>query len=98
MPLLAGSTLTPRQQAQVCSAFVHRWTVENARQTYQGRCPACAQGAPTGMTEPQWHAHHMPLTTDAEWIAAHAFYFVKDGSRLAANRPRCEPAYMAGCA
>lgn len=33
--------------------------------------------------------------TDKQWIDSHAFYFVKDGSRLAANRKYCIPVYMA---
>lgn len=33
--------------------------------------------------------------TDSEWIAEHAFHFVKDGSRLMFNRHYAEPAFMA---
>ena len=29
------------------------------------------------------------------WLFDHAFYFVKNGSRLAANRPHAVPAWMA---
>ena len=36
----------------------------------------------------------VPAVSDAEWLAAHAFYVRKDGA-LAANRRHCEPAYMA---
>jgi hypothetical protein len=37
----------------------------------------------------------VPTQTDQDWLNDHAFYFVKDGSRLAANRAHCEPAFMA---
>jgi hypothetical protein len=100
--------LTPAQRRQVCAAFVHRWTVENAQQTYAGRCPACEQSAPYPMTcgealpdgprtytREEWHAYHAPLTTDAEWIAAHAFHFTRDGTRLMQNQRHAEPAYLA---
>jgi len=40
---------------------------------------------------------HLDTTSksDDEWIAKHAFHFLKDGSRLAANKRRAEPVYMA---
>lgn len=31
---------------------------------------------------------------DADWVNRHAFYFLKDGSRLALNRHHCEPDFM----
>lgn len=31
---------------------------------------------------------------DAEWLAAHSFWFINDGSRLAANVKHCEPAFL----
>lgn len=105
--IIQGSALTPTQRALVLRAYVHRWTVENAHQTYGGKCPGCEQSAPfplvTGTrgsattpertwTRAEWHAYHAPLTTDAEWIAAHAFHFVKDGSRLHGRYRHCEVA------
>jgi len=33
-------------------------------------------------------------TTDAAWLAAHAFYFT-DASRLDRRRRHCEPSYLA---
>jgi hypothetical protein len=36
---------------------------------------------------------HYP--TEQAWLADHAFYFVKDGSRLAHNRRYAEPHYVA---
>ncbi len=81
--LVAGTALTPAQRRLVCAAFVHRWTHENATQTYGGKCPACEQcgrfpyvcgealpNGPHVYTREEWHAYHTPLTTDAEWIAA----------------------------
>jgi len=40
---------------------------------------------------------HLDTTcrTDDEWVNAHAFHFVKDGSRLALNRRWAEPEYLA---
>ena len=41
MRLVRGDRLSTAQRRHVLAAFVHRWTFENARQTYRGRCPAC---------------------------------------------------------
>jgi hypothetical protein len=103
--LIKGLDLTPAQRAQVLAAYVHRWTVENAQQTYYGLCPGCEQSQPfplgtiTGttrrvFTRAEWHAYHALLTTDDRWLAEHAFHFVKDGSRLHGNKPHAEPAYL----
>lgn len=32
----------------------------------------------------------IPLQSDAEWLKTHAFWFVKDGIRLARNRQHAE--------
>lgn len=100
--LIKGTDLTSAQRRMVLATFVHRWTHENAPQTYNGRCPACVQREQTGgrstdiMPDGQmWHQYHTHLTTDDEWIAQHAFHFVKDGSRLSSQQSSCEPAYMA---
>lgn len=112
--LIKGSQLNARQRALVLAAFVHRHTHENARQSYGGRCPNCAQSTHGGRiitgsrrgpvplrewTPDEWHAYHTshgaPLQTDAAWLEAHAFHFVKDGSRLSARHNRAEPAFMA---
>ena len=81
---IKGIDLTDRQRRQVLAAYVHRWTVENARQSYEGKCPGCEQSAPFPMvtgtrgsttapertwTRAEWHAYHVPLTTDAAWLA-----------------------------
>lgn len=105
--LIRGIDLTEAQRRLVLAAYVHRWTVENAYQTYQGRCPACVQSGgnreiviPAGQqaaaeVRKPWHEHHGKLTTDREWLAAHAFHFVKDGSRLHGRRHHAEPVYLA---
>lgn len=33
--------------------------------------------------------------SDEEWLSKHAFYFIKDGSRLNARYKHCEPIFMA---
>ena len=35
-------------------------------------------------------------TSNEAWLVDHAFYFLRDGSRLALRPSRCEPHYMAG--
>jgi spore germination cell wall hydrolase CwlJ-like protein len=32
--------------------------------------------------------------TDQQWVEDHAFYFVKDGSRLMRSHHHCEPSYL----
>lgn len=89
--LIKGSALNSPQRRAVLAAFVHRWTHENARQTYHGQCPACAQAS---HHLPDWHQRHAALVSDDEWLAAHAFYITERG--MLAKRPGCaEPAYLA---
>lgn len=105
--LIKGADLTAEQRKQVLAAFVHRWTHENAQQTYGGRCPACAQRPggngeiviPAGQqsaTEVRklWHDHHVKVVSDQEWLNAHAFHFTKGGT-LSARHQYAEPAYLA---
>lgn len=92
--LIQGSCTNGKTRQAIFAQFVHRWTHENARQTFRGECPACAQGAPESMTKEQWHAYHAPLVSDAQWLADHAFYVNNDGS-LDQRRGYCEPAYLA---
>lgn len=92
--LISGYRLSASQRQQVLAAFVHRWTFENAKQTYGGRCPACVQqrqrgGAPEVDGTP-WHEFHVPLISDEQWLREHAFYIRKDG-QLDARRAHCEP-------
>jgi hypothetical protein len=86
---ILGSKLSRSQQSQVLSAFVYRWTFENALQSYGGKCPACEQ------SKRIWHGDHAPLTTDAKWLAEYAFCFVSDGSRLSNRTKMAVPSYMA---
>lgn len=36
-----------------------------------------------------------PKQTDKQWLDEHAFYFIKDGSRLNSRIKHCEPHYLA---
>ena len=107
MNYVRGDKLTPQLQRWVLAKYVHRWTHENAQQTYGGRCPACAQvshwpyvcgqalpDGPHVYTQEQWHAYHSPLISDAEWLAAHSFAVTKYG-RLDERQKFAEPACMA---
>ena len=96
-----GDHLPPRLQAEVLRRYVHRWTIENARQTYGGRCPACAQHTgpgeivPPGQTTPiPWHVYHAPLTTDLAWLRAHAFAVTR-GGELDGRVRHAAPAFFA---
>lgn len=99
--LIAGRDLTEPQRRQVLAAFVHRWTNENAAQTYGRRCPACVQRyqcepeAATEVNGVPWHDYHAPLTSDSNWLLAHAFHFTKAGD-MDPRIHQCEPQYMAG--
>jgi hypothetical protein len=101
--LIRGDKLTAAQRAEVLRTYVHRWTHENAKQTYGGKCPGCEQSTcnhghiVTGTkvwTRDEWHAYHVPLVTDEQWLKEHAFHFIKDGSRLS-GAGHAEPAFMA---
>jgi len=78
--LIEGKDLTARQRKLVLQAFVHRHTVESPWGAWA--LAAAGAGAPRA-------------STDEEFILSHAFYFVKDGSRLAAKPNHCEPVYLA---
>lgn len=107
--LIRGDQLNGDQRRQVLAAYVHRWTHENARQTYRGLCPACEQAfrggalytcgealrdGPVTYTSEQWHAYHKPLQTDEQFLAEHAFKFTNDGVRLTGRY--AEPSFLAG--
>lgn len=47
--LIRGDKLTHMQRQEVLRTFVHRWTLENAKQTYGGRCPGCEQSTRNGL-------------------------------------------------
>lgn len=103
MKLVRGDKLTVGQQQQVLAQFTHRWTHENARQTYGGKCSACEQtgspafiaighklpGGPRVYTREQWHAYHVPLISDREWLKTHKFY-VKENGDIADRPEYCE--------
>jgi hypothetical protein len=97
--LIPGRVLNVAQRRQVLAAFVHRWTHENARQSYQGQCPGCVQrrqcGGAAKINGMPWHQYHAPLASDEQWLADHAFYITVDG-RLARRPSRCEPVVLAG--
>ena len=67
MGLINGTKLTPRQRAEVLSRFPYRWTKENEGQARRLH----------GAEHPT-----IPLIPDEQWLREHAFYFVKDGTRL----------------
>jgi hypothetical protein len=79
--LIKGANLTANQIKLVKAAFIYRWTTENGQRESAW---ANSEGKPT-----------IPLQSDDEWIKEHAFYFVKDGSRLMLNKHHAEPHYMA---
>lgn len=96
MPLVKGSNLSTPLRQEVLSQYIHRWTHENATQTYGGKCPACAQRdfRTTNMTQKQWHEYHVALITDEQWLAEHAFHVTRR-CKLNLNRRHAEPAYLA---
>ena len=110
--LVRGDHMGTKLQRDVLARYVHRWTVENAQQSYGGKCPGCEQSRQTGpngepvvltgvpgkyrvWTLAEWHAHHAPLVTDAEWLRAYAFHVTKQGE-LDGRRHHAEPASLVG--
>lgn len=103
--LIRGDKLPAKARDAVLRAYTHRWTHENAQQTYGGKCPACEQAKRNGVVTTgtkdapkiwpisEWHAYHAPLTTDAEWLKEHAFYVKRDGG-LDSRRKHAEPVYL----
>lgn len=78
--LIKGIDLNPKQKQQVLATFVHRCTYEN------------------GLTMQSWKlckTNKQYMLSDNDWLAEHAFYFIKDGSRLSAKHKQCEPSFMA---
>jgi len=98
MKLVRGDRLTAALRRPVLAAFVHRWTHENAKQSYGGQCPACVQqrqcGGSMTVDGKPWHEYHLPLVTDAQWLRDHAFYITAKGT-LSARHKHCEPAFLA---
>jgi hypothetical protein len=96
--LIRGDKLSEPQQRMALNAFVYRWTTGNTqRASAYGYCPHCkTRGGKPSVDNVACRRHHptVPLQTDAEWLAEHAFYVNKDGS-LSGKPGRCEPAFMA---
>jgi hypothetical protein len=93
--LIAGKDLTPEMRKQVENAFVYRWTSDNPHRVEQYSCSQCDIADPyVNEAHAEGHSHPtVPLTTDDQWIAEHAFHFT-NRDKL---RPRefAEPAYLA---
>lgn len=81
--MIRGDRLTAKQKDQVLAAFIYRWTIEN-------RKSAEANFHHGGFSFPK-----IEPCTDAQWLTGHAFYFLKDGSRLNARKPYAESAILA---
>ncbi len=81
--LIRGTELTLRQRRLILAAFSYRWTHENPHR--RRVWSSIKAGQPT-----------IPLQTDDQWLREHAFYFVKDGSRLSDRHQSCVPHYLAG--
>ena len=80
--LIRGEDLSFQQRRLVLAAFSYRWTHENPnRRHVWSRVQA---GPPS-----------LPLQTDSQWLREHAFYFVRDGSRLSHRHHFCVPHYLA---
>ena len=79
--LIKGENLNREQRKAVFNAFIYRWTVEMIPRDKE------IYGSTSRPT--------LPRQTDNEWLQEHAFHFVKDGSRLMANRHHAEPAFLA---
>ncbi len=79
--LIKGADLNDQQKRQVLSAYIYRWTSGNPQREAVW---AKIEGKPT-----------MPLQTDDEFLAEHAFHFVANGSRLKVHPNHCEPVFMA---
>lgn len=88
MPTLTkGKNLNSAQIEQVKRSFVHRMTQENRRNVE-------SMYKRQGWTLHETKCGANPWESDAEWIASHAFYILKNGAL--ANRPnRCEPEFLA---
>ena len=90
--LIRGDKLNFAQRRQVLSTYVYRWTIGNGQLRSAYKCPHCdLKKIDFDRVECRQHHPTIKLVTDDEWLAQHAFYFVKDGSRLMVNRKHAEP-------
>ena len=78
--LIRGDKLTDRLKKEVLGAYIYRWTSDNKRRV--SIWATIKAGAPT-----------IPLVTDAEWLADHAFHVTAAGN-LDGRRRHAEPAWM----
>lgn len=95
--LVKGSALTAEQVREVKRRFAYRWTSDNPQRCQVYRCSKCDIRVPYVNTHSaDGHTHPtIPLQTDAEWLADHAFYINNDGS-LSDRYRYCEPVFMVG--
>lgn len=75
---ITGDKLSPRTRKQVLASYGYRWTHEN-HHVYRNM---------------RHLAPRIPLVSDSEWLAEHAFKIKKDGTLDNRNR-HCMPAYFA---
>jgi len=92
--LIPGHQLNPSQREQVGNAFVYRWTSDNPHRTRAYRpCPSCDIKNPAVADSAEGHNHPtIPLQSDNEWLASHAFHFNQKGN-LHGNHRYAEPYY-----
>jgi hypothetical protein len=94
--LLRGDSLTPEMIKQVKDAFIYRWTLDNPRRAQVYHCDKCdvANDPYVNTQSAEGHQHPtIPLQSDDEWLAEHAFYFTNAG-KLQPQR-HAQPAYLA---
>jgi len=80
--LVRGDKLPEKLRAEIIRAYVHRMTIGNAL-AHPHHVEYMRQGG-----------YALPLITDAQWLAEHAFYVTKRGT-LDRRRRHCEPAFLA---
>jgi hypothetical protein len=82
MRLIKGKDLNNKQRRHVLASFVYRWTFENER-AVRAHYSRLKLSCPS-----------MPLQTDAQYLAEHAFWFKNNGEPTDVIR-YCEPEYVA---
>ena len=94
--LVKGSALSAGQIEHVKAAYIYRWTHENTMRTRVYHCSLCDIRKPYVNAESaNGHSHPtIPLQTDEQWLAEHAFYINKDGS-FDQRRTHAKPHYLA---
>lgn len=92
--LIKGDKLSIIQVKHVKAAYIYRWTHENAMRCRAYSCKLCNIEKPyVNDKSANGHTHPtIPLQTDEQWLAEHAFYVNKDGSfdrRRTHAQPSC---------